>query len=82
MTQPTLATDLLDAHARDDRAALVRLYTAAADQTSDVDAACFYLTHAYVFALDCGDPSAPALHARLVAQGRADPTLPVKEITP
>jgi hypothetical protein len=34
----------------------------------------FYLTHAYVFALEAGDPRAAALKARLVAEGadRAD----------
>jgi hypothetical protein len=36
----------------------------------------FYLTHAYVFALEAGDPRAAALKARLVAEGadrRTDP---------
>jgi len=61
---------LLAAHAADDRRALVALYTQAADQANDVDAACFYLTHAYIFALDIGDPAAEALHARLKAHGR------------
>ncbi|MEM8538987.1 MAG: hypothetical protein AAGF56_14140, partial [Pseudomonadota bacterium] len=60
-----LDTRLLAAHARDDRAALVALYTEAADYARDVDAACFYLTHAYVFALDTGDKAAQTLHARL-----------------
>ena len=36
----------------------------------DIDAACFYLTHAYIFALDCGDSSAPELHKMLVGFGR------------
>ena len=31
---------------------------------------CFFLTHAYIFALDVGDPRARALHLRLKAQGR------------
>ncbi|WGW02703.1 hypothetical protein [Tropicibacter oceani] len=61
---------LLAAHARDDRAALVGLYTQAADSASTLDAACFYLTHAYVFALELGDARARDLHARLVAEGR------------
>ena len=61
---------LLAAHARDDRAALVALYTEAADSVGDVDAACFYLTHAYIFALEKGDPASEALYQRLKAQGR------------
>ncbi|MBT8455493.1 MAG: hypothetical protein KJO15_05270 [Alphaproteobacteria bacterium] len=68
-----LETALLAAHARRDLSALAELYTQAADEkeaAQDIDAACFYLTHAYVFALDAGHPSAPALRARLVAYGR------------
>ena len=61
---------LLDAHARDDRAALVRLYTEAADTANDIDAACFFLTHAYIFGLELDHPDVPALHARLAAEGR------------
>jgi hypothetical protein len=63
---------LLAAHAAADASALVRLYTAAADQVepNDVDAACFYLTHAYVFALEKGDVACTDLRARLVAHGR------------
>lgn len=66
---------LLAAHAEGDRARLVALYTVAGDQAEaggDLDAACFYLTHAYVFALESGDARADALHARLKAHGRED----------
>ena len=63
---------LLQAHETQDKAALVRLYTEAADGAADQDAACFYLTHAYVFALEISDPQAPHLHARLVALGREE----------
>ena len=67
----TALDDLLQAaHARDDRAALVALYTQAADSSNDLNAACFYLTHAYVFALELGDARARELHARLKAEGR------------
>lgn len=68
---------LLAAHAAGDASALVRLYTAAADRVEpkDVDAACFYLTHAYVFALEKGDAACVDLRARLVAHGR-EPALP------
>ncbi len=61
---------LLAAHAAGDWSALVTLYTEAADTAPDPDAAAFYLTHAYVFALELAHPAAPALRARLVAAGR------------
>ena len=61
---------LIAAHEAGDKHALVTLYTEAADGANDVDAACFYLTHAYVFALDAGHPATARLHARLVAQNR------------
>lgn len=61
---------LLEAHARADRAGLVDLYARAADRQNDVDAAYFFLTHAYVFALETGHPAATALHGRLKARGR------------
>ena len=66
---------LLQAHARDDRSALVRLYTEAANLAqadNSTEAMCFYLTHAYVFALETGAPEADALHARLKAEGREE----------
>ena len=66
----TLDERLLSAHARDDKEALVTLYTEAADEAAEVDAACFYLTHAYVFALETNHSSRTKLHARLVAKGR------------
>lgn len=65
-----LEAAILAAHARDDRRALVRLYARAADGMGDLDAVCFFLTHAYVFALETGAPEAGMLHARLVAEGR------------
>ncbi|MFT4620752.1 MAG: hypothetical protein ACI9KS_000636 [Sulfitobacter sp.] len=61
---------LLAAHAADDRAGLVTLYTQAADQANAVEATSFYLTHAYVFALEAGMSQASALKTRLVAMGR------------
>ena len=66
----TLDRALLHAHARDDKAALVALYTKAADVAGDVDAACFYLTHAYVFALDINHAAQTRLHQRLRDHGR------------
>ena len=61
---------LLAAHARDDRAALIGLYTEAADAADELDAACFYLTHAYIFALEKGDPAAERLYHRLKTHQR------------
>ena len=69
MTVP-LDQRLLAAHDADDRAALVGLYTLAADQANSATATGFYLTHAYVYALELGDARARALHARLVDMGR------------
>ena len=63
---------MIAAHEDGDQQALIRLYTQAADQANDLTAACFYLTHAYVFALEAGAPQAPALHARLKAHGREE----------
>lgn len=64
---------LLDAHARNDGEALVELYTLAANQSEsagNIDAACFYLTHAFVFALHSGSPAARDLQMRLWRHGR------------
>lgn len=64
---------LIAAHADGDLPALVRLYRAAADATSDPDGAAFYLTHAHVFAMELGHPDMEKLRERLVAQGREAP---------
>ncbi|MEZ5714192.1 MAG: hypothetical protein R3D85_02835 [Paracoccaceae bacterium] len=61
---------LLAAHGRDDRRALIALYEEAADTATSEVATGFYLTHAFVFALEAGDPRADALKARLRAMGR------------
>ncbi|MFV2038223.1 MAG: hypothetical protein ACC646_11605 [Paracoccaceae bacterium] len=70
-----LEQDLLAAHSAGDTVALITLYTAAADiaeADQRTDAACFYLTHAYIFALDRGAGEAGELHARLRAHGREE----------
>lgn len=68
---------LLAAHAAGDKAALVTLYrqaaeaaSGAAEAASGAAATGFFLTQAYVFALDTGHPEASRLHARLVDMGR------------
>ncbi|MCU4653532.1 hypothetical protein N8I71_11875 [Roseibacterium sp. SDUM158016] len=66
---------LLAAHARDDRAALIRLYAEASEAATGT-AAAFYMTHAYVFALEAGDPRSAMLRARLVALGADLPDTP------
>ena len=60
---------LLAAHAADDRAALIALYREASEAADTPVARNFYLTHAYVFALEAGAPEAADLRARLVAYG-------------
>lgn len=67
-----LETQLLAAHERDDHGALVGLYRKAADGAANADATGFFLTHAYIFALETRHRDAPALRARLVAMGRED----------
>ncbi|ASM72061.1 MULTISPECIES: hypothetical protein [Roseobacteraceae] len=65
-----LNAQLLAAHAAGDHRALVDLYARAADGAQNVDAACFFLTQAYVFALEQNTPQISALRARLAAEGR------------
>ena len=67
-----LHSRMLAAHGRRDHVALVALYAEAADGAISPQAAGFYLTHAYVFALETGHPDTALLHARLVAQGREE----------
>ena len=76
MERADLDHALLQAHEDKDSAALVRLYTLAGDRAEaagDIDAACFYLTHAFVFALEAGMPEARDLNCRLAERGRAHP---------
>lgn len=64
---------LLEAHAQGNTAELVRLYTLAAENAlaaGDVHAADFYLTHAFIFALEKGGPEAGVLNIRLAERGR------------
>lgn len=69
-----LQRDMLQAHEQDDLAALPALYLAAAqlrESQGDIDAACFFYTHAYVYALDCGDREiADEARSRLKGHGR------------
>jgi hypothetical protein len=64
---------LLAAHTAHDYTSLVGLYREASLAVKDSRAAVFYMTHAYVFALEVGHVDAPALRAELIAQGRETP---------
>ena len=73
MTKPTSDQQLQLAHESGDTALLSKLYGQAADTyeaSGDIDAACFYLTQAYVFALDAGLPIAAEYNQRLTGHGR------------
>lgn len=70
-----LDSGLMAAFDAGDGAALIALYGAAGDlhaARGDVDAACFFWTQAYVFALDLGDARARHLRTALIAQGREE----------
>ena len=66
----TLDQQLLAAHDDNDLNLLVDLYKQAAAQALDAEAKYFYLTHAYIFALDINHPDAAALKSTLVSAGR------------
>jgi hypothetical protein len=73
VNEADLENRLLAAHAAGDLGQLVRGYADAADiaeGAGDVSRACFFLTHAWIFALEAGDPLANSLRMRLVAHGR------------
>jgi hypothetical protein len=64
---------LLEAHASGGADALSRLYHEAsrlADGAGDRDRAAFFLTHAWIFALEAGTPLAETLRDRLRDWGR------------
>lgn len=74
-TSAALDAALLAAHEAGDKARMTVLYARAADvfeASGNIDATCFMLTQAYVFALETGQPIAGDLHARLVAYGREE----------
>ncbi len=66
---------ILTAHGQGDATALARLYQEAAgwfERTGDIDAACYFLTQAYVFALEIGLADAKVIRGQLVAFGREE----------
>ncbi|TLP64599.1 hypothetical protein FEE96_12430 [Parasedimentitalea maritima] len=68
----TLETRLLAAHDKNDTSSLVDLYTEAANAASHQDASAFYLTQAYIYALDLGHRNSEHLRNRLVKLGREE----------
>ena len=69
----SLNAALLDAHASQDNTLISSAYLEAADAAEidgDVERACFFLTHAWIYALEAGLPMAVTCHARLSALGR------------
>lgn len=74
VSAPKSALDaaLLAAHAAGDKKRIAQIYAKAADDMGAASAA-FYLTHAYVFALDAGLPEAETYRRALVELG-AEPT--------
>lgn len=65
-----LEARLLATHVADDKMALVALYVEAAAATDTPEAEGFFLTQAYVYALETGHPKAAELHQKLKATGR------------
>ncbi|MEM8837848.1 MAG: hypothetical protein AAGE89_07125 [Pseudomonadota bacterium] len=80
-TKSALDKALVDAHNAGNKAEIARLYEEAGnvfEADGDVDGAAFYLTHAYVFALEIGSSRADQLQERLHRLGREVP--PSKEL--
>ena len=74
MTGRSLQEALLEAHAADDRLALVSLYLEAANlaaESQGIEKECFFLTHAWVFALETDHELSDDLRVRLEYYGRA-----------
>ncbi|WP_069299838.1 hypothetical protein [Neptunicoccus sediminis] len=63
---------LLAAHNAQDSRALVQLYQQAGKSAlaEDETRGCFYLTHAYIYALEAGLPEAETLYYTLRSYGR------------
>ncbi len=72
-SDPEIDARLLEAHAGGSLVDIAFHYARAADQSEeqgDIDRACFFLTHAWIFALEAGDPIADDHRSRLAAYGR------------
>ena len=69
----SLDTRLLAAHATGNKASLVTLYTEAANASQMDKAKGFYLTQAYVFALEINHAKTAVLRGKLIEMGRESP---------
>ena len=72
MNATELNSRILDAWSRGDGQLLAELYSEAGNSLLDSgleNEGCFYLTQAYILALENGLDSAAALHAKLVKHG-------------
>lgn len=69
MSPDELDAALLQAHATNDHPALISLYTVAAHSTDNHVKRRFFLTQAYIFALEAEAPEAAALRKELIALG-------------
>ncbi|GHA46199.1 hypothetical protein GCM10008927_09270 [Amylibacter ulvae] len=70
-----LNTELLAAHATKDGAKIAHIYKQAGDDALDagkIDTACFYFTHAYVFALESNCAELDDIHTILKKYGREE----------
>ena len=66
MTRADLDAALIAAVAGGDKPLISELYEQAAADATDWAASAFFLTHAYIYALDAGLPQAADLRQRLV----------------
>lgn len=67
-----LNAKLLRAHEVGDGPLLAKLYAKAAGASDDALQSSFYLTHAYVFALEAGLPEAKDYHQQLKLMGKEE----------
>ncbi|WP_341861197.1 hypothetical protein [Gymnodinialimonas sp. 57CJ19] len=82
MSHPRFEAALYHGQQTGDWAQVITQYMEAAEAEATEQGAAFYLTHAYVHALEAGDPRADTLKQRLIALGaeveadEAPPTAP------
>ena len=72
-SESELDARLIEAHSSRNLREIASHYALAADRAEmneDIDRACFFLTHAWIFALEAGDLIADDHRSRLAAYGR------------
>ena len=65
-----LNAQILSAHAKGDTARLIELYYQASHKCKNIDEKCFFLTYAYVYALEVAHPLEGALYQALKKYNR------------